>query len=98
MEPAAVWHGLKVLDRDNYLWIFHVDIPQRSGLTMFVRRFTALRICEIWLSNVDLVIREALEDIESWQTCSDNVGSAMRSHEREETGAEDWLKMKMKKS
>ena len=95
MEPAAVWHGLKVLERDSYMWIFQVDIPQRSGLTMFVRPLTALCILESCLSNEDLA------DIESWQTSSDNVGSsAMRRHEGEEMGSEtkNWLKMKMKES
>ena len=43
--------------------MIYVDIPQRSGLTTFVRDRRILLVMASFLTSEDLVIREAVEDI-----------------------------------
>lgn len=60
------------------------DIPQRSGLTMFVRDFQALGIAASRFSQGYLVIWEAVERIEGLQMPLNYLGSAMMRHAYDE--------------
>lgn len=65
-----------------------VDIPQRSGLTIFVRYFQALVIPASCFAKGYLVVREAVERIECVQMSLNYllVGSVMMCHMQDESG------------